>query len=732
MASDTTTPSSPPIVAKTGTSTRVQSLPIITHIVTNTNNSKSKVNLEFGPTVTDLQRITTPLEQQRLRGENATSRCVYHYEDRYRFCRILSASDLVFDSHFESGNLLKARRISFGDKRDLDNLFHEYDIELHHDIHSVGHRQWFYFRCSNVIAGQQVKFNITNLAKSDSLFNYGMKPLMFSETDATSGTGWMRVGENVRYYPNSKTQKKKRLYTLTFTHTFEHSGDTCFFAYGYPYTYTEMQQFLNSCEANPEKSAYFTRELLCKTLAGNNCDLLTITEPAEDEDELKKREGVVISARVHPGETNASWICEGIIDFLLGQSEDALLLRSNYIFKIIPMLNPDGVINGNYRTSMAGVDLNRQWHAPHPIFHPTIYNTKQMVREFQKVTRIATLCDIHGHSRKEGLFMYGCIPEFRGIRDLDANGQQPTGGSPVSVLTFPRLYDQTSEFFDLFSCNFKMQRSKAPTMRMVMHTELDVECAYTLEASFSGINGKHFSSDDLKAMGHHYCMSLVELRKGQDNGFGEKTGIVGESFNSGMKRNSTQKQGRSSSVSFPIYDKGGPESEGSDSDPSGDNLTKKEIMKLLARTKKSAARRRKKKRKNRRKSSVITTKRKGSQVALSSTTTSKTDDKKNGESKIATTTAKRNSYDVSRLKIPGARTLSVVLFPRLDNSSPVCNKKLPCKLRPVSRGKSNSTMTTSGASVHENLTQAHDSLDDSNADDENIGKLLSVVNLCPY
>lgn len=27
--------------------------------------------------------------------------------------------------------------------------------------------------------------------------------------------------------------------------------------------------------------------------------------------------------------------------------------------QVVPMLNPDGVINGNYRMSLAGVDLNR-------------------------------------------------------------------------------------------------------------------------------------------------------------------------------------------------------------------------------------------------------------------------------------------------------------------------------------------------------------------------------------
>lgn len=40
-------------------------------------------------------------------------------------------------------------------------------------------------------------------------------------------------------------------------------------------------------------------------------------------------------------------------------NKDAIELRKKYIFKIIPMTNPDGVIIGNYRTSLSGNDLNR-------------------------------------------------------------------------------------------------------------------------------------------------------------------------------------------------------------------------------------------------------------------------------------------------------------------------------------------------------------------------------------
>jgi hypothetical protein len=49
---------------------------------------------------------------------------------------------------------------------------------------------------------------------------------------------------------------------------------------------------------------------------------------------------------LHPGESNSSWMMKGAIDFLTGNSLDAKILRDNFVFKVVPMLNPDGVING--------------------------------------------------------------------------------------------------------------------------------------------------------------------------------------------------------------------------------------------------------------------------------------------------------------------------------------------------------------------------------------------------
>ena len=65
---------------------------------------------------------------------------------------------------------------------------------------------------------------------------------------------------------------------------------------------------------------------------------------------------------------------KGAIDFLTGESDEAKALRDMFIFKIIPMLNPDGVTNGNYRCSLAGSDLNRRWKSPNKVLHPVIYD----------------------------------------------------------------------------------------------------------------------------------------------------------------------------------------------------------------------------------------------------------------------------------------------------------------------------------------------------------------------
>ena len=100
---------------------------------------------------------------------------------------------LHFESRFESGNLLQAYRVASA----------EYDLVLQTDLYTRKHTQWFYFSVTNVIQGITYTFNLVNFRKGDSLYNYGMQPLLYSEESARqTGVGWSRVGHGIGYYRN--------------------------------------------------------------------------------------------------------------------------------------------------------------------------------------------------------------------------------------------------------------------------------------------------------------------------------------------------------------------------------------------------------------------------------------------------------------------------------------------------------------------------------------------------
>jgi len=247
--------------------------------------------------------------------------------------------------------------------------------------------------------------------------------------------GWYRSCKKISYYYNGikkdGQKKSKSLYTHTFTYDFLYDDDTVYFAYCYPYNYSDLLDDLGRISADPVKSSFCSRRTLCMSLAGNKVEMLTITSKNNLEN-LNKRKGVFLTARVHPGESVGSWMMKGAIDFLTDEtSEEAEILRQNFVFKVIPMLNPDGVINGNYRCSLAGCDLNRRWKAPSKVLHPCIYYTKQLMQQFSRERELTVFCDFHGHSRRKNIFMYGC------------NNSQ----APEETRLFPYLMSKICPFF---------------------------------------------------------------------------------------------------------------------------------------------------------------------------------------------------------------------------------------------------------------------------------------------
>ncbi|CAH8850601.1 unnamed protein product [Trichobilharzia szidati] len=434
---------------------------------------------------------------------------------------------LKFESRFECGNLSKA--ICTGPC--------EYELHLRPDLYTKKYTQWFYFSVQNAQNTDSYRFTIVNFYKSTSLFGQGMRPLMYSEKMARlTGIGWRRVGSDISYYQTKFTEptenglssmrkflsnSKRSAYSLTWKFNFPYPNDIVYFAACYPYTYTQLQEYLNELAMNSKIRRICQQTTLCYTLANNPVPLLTITEPCNnneqytgnktestvqsqstDDQSVNKKRCVVITARVHPGETQGSWMMKGLIEFLISEDPDAKILRSNFVFKLVPMLNPDGVIVGNYRCSLSGCDLNRKYTSNLKKFFPTIWHTKHMIIDIMKQYEVVVYCDLHGHSRQQQMFIYGC------------KGETPEQRYCSRI--FPAMLGKNiPELFNFDKCKFSVQKEKEGTGRIVMWRE-GIMNSYTLEATFCGTAGNdleagyHFNSFDFEKIGSHFCDTLLD------------------------------------------------------------------------------------------------------------------------------------------------------------------------------------------------------------------------------
>ena len=349
--------------------------------------------------------------------------------------------ELWFDDDFESGNLDRAHRVAFS--RELAAVaaarravyeqaadhgaapaavLQEYRLRMRNDVNTSGNLQWFHFSVRGTRRGETVRFRVENHTKPDSLFAYGLRPLVLSSRLARAGaarpvdasrpppsaasygttagagdagasaphpaeravraggaadgsaadpppppgTGWHHAGVDCCYFQSQEhywrprgRSRRRPFFTASFTYTFPFDDDVVFFAYCRPYTYSRLQRLLTDLEADAATKRTVRRRKLCSTLAGNRCEVVTVTAPIHSPTDLLTRKGAFISARVHPGESNASWMMEGLLRFVTSDAPAAVVLRRRVVLRIVPMLNPDGVILGNYRCSLAGQDLNR-------------------------------------------------------------------------------------------------------------------------------------------------------------------------------------------------------------------------------------------------------------------------------------------------------------------------------------------------------------------------------------
>ncbi len=107
---------------------------------------------------------------------------------------------------------------------------------------------------------------------------------------------------------------------------------------------------------NLAKSAHITKTEIGRSRENRPIYMLEIeTEPS------KKKPYVMWVGRQHPPELTGALALIPFTEKVLDESALSSEFLDNFNVLIVPMINPDGVVHGNWRFNMGGMDLNRDW-----------------------------------------------------------------------------------------------------------------------------------------------------------------------------------------------------------------------------------------------------------------------------------------------------------------------------------------------------------------------------------
>ena len=275
---------------------------------------------------------------------------------------------ITISSAFDSGNI---RLVA----QDGDRI----DLEIVND-HLSDFYQWFHFRVAGA-EGRPLELRILNCAGS------------------AYPNGWPDYKARLSYDREDWVQVQDTTYADgVLTIRFTPESDLAWLAYFAPYSMERHHDLVSAIGSLPDVGY----RSLGKSLDGQDIDCLTLGDGPLT---------AWIYARQHPGESMAEWWVEGALEKLVDPDDPVsrVLLRE-CTFHVVPNMNPDGSRRGHLRTNAAGVNLNREWHAPTAEKSPEVL----CVRDAMDQSPPDFAMDIHGDEAIPANFLAG----FEGIPSI--------------------------------------------------------------------------------------------------------------------------------------------------------------------------------------------------------------------------------------------------------------------------------------------------------------------------
>ena len=339
--------------------------------------------------------------------------------------------DIRFTSEFNSGNMKQC--IQINEEEYIISIAS--DCEGKYLLNKISiFKIWFYF---GVISEKErrIKITIDNLNNFYKIFKSGYKicynileemetPFSYqNKYTENEEFNWRRLDKDYELNLDEKMN------SLSITFNFDLPKNRyVLFSFCYPWSYDKNEAFLNyTKEKAKNKNIYYHDEILTLSKEKRKIHLLTITSkknitmnkkeqslnglfPDKNRCNLTMHDKhiIFITARVHPGETPGTLTFNGILKLLIdNENQINKILLDNFIFKLIPIINVDGVSNGYFRLNTEGYNLNRCYLGPSPKINPENYAITKLFYFYSSNYKVRYYFDLHADMNTRGVYTFG-------------------------------------------------------------------------------------------------------------------------------------------------------------------------------------------------------------------------------------------------------------------------------------------------------------------------------------
>lgn len=216
-------------------------------------------------------------------------------------------------------------------------------------------RRWWHAQIGNLNpAGSTLQITVTNAGYSDVIL-----PVWSLSTNGTTFGDYARLPTSAVPTVIGGTQHR-------FTVAVPPGVVALRLAKYFPYSVTRKDAWLGTLAGDPRVRSIAS---IGTSLQGRPIHKITLTDPNVP-DVGKTR--VWIHAGIHPSETTSYFTVEGFVAWLRSNDPQAAVLLDHALIELLPMVNPDGVFLGNYRTTANSVNLENEWASPYTSTQPEI------------------------------------------------------------------------------------------------------------------------------------------------------------------------------------------------------------------------------------------------------------------------------------------------------------------------------------------------------------------------